>query len=402
MTKEYYKFDKSILLALQEFEQELFLKDFNSKKSENFINISYSDLNYSCKDKIDKIIDSKIQAISFFSGAGGLDIGAQLAGVKIISSLDFNKDAVNTMKLNSYFNHTKHFCDDISNKTAKDYADIIKQNKPEKLILIGGPPCQPFSKAGYWVTNQNRMAHEDPRNMIGQYLRIIKEFKPDGFVLENVESILHPSNIQAVHFIEKTIQEMGYNYKILKLNSADFGVPQKRKRVFFVASHKKFEKNIQATHGENGLLNGNLLPYENVLNWIGRFDDKKYFEPLEECNGKYYNDLCQVKPGKNYIAITEKNNYPNPKFIAGKRYWSFLLKLHPNLPSWTIIAKPGHWEGPFHWNNRRLRNIEAAAIQTFPYDYKFYGSPRVVRQQIGNAVPPLLGKAVVEYLLNNL
>jgi len=109
-----------------------------------------------------------------------------------------------------------------------------------------------------------------------------------------------------------------------------------------------------------------------------------------------------VPPGQNYIALTEKRGYPNPKFIAGKRYWSFLLKLHPNLPSWTIIASPGHWEGPFHWKGRRLRLKELAAIQTFPEDYNFVGSRRSIQKQIGNAVPPLMGKAIVEFLIKNL
>ena len=100
--------------------------------------------------------------------------------------------------------------------------------------------------------------------------------------------------------------------------------------------------------------------------------------------------------------MTEKRGYSNPKFIAGKRYWSFLLKLHPNLPSWTIIASPGHWEGPFHWKGRRLRLKELAAIQTFPEDYNFVGSRRSIQKQIGNAVPPLMGKAIVEFLIKNL
>ena len=84
--------------------------------------------------------------------------------------------------------------------------------------------------------------------------------------------------------------------------------------------------------------------------------------------------------------------------MAGKRYWLSLLKLHPFLPSWTVIASPGHWEGPFHWKNRRLSIRELAAIQTFPDDYQFYGSVYSQHKQIGNAVPPLLGKMVVEEL----
>lgn len=74
------------------------------------------------------------------------------------------------------------------------YSDILRRENPEKLIIVGGPPCQPFSKAGYWVTNEKRNSSEDPRNMIKPYFKIIEELQPDGFVLENVESIMHPSN----------------------------------------------------------------------------------------------------------------------------------------------------------------------------------------------------------------
>lgn len=117
-----------------------------------------------------------------------------------------------------------------------------------------------------------------------------------------------------------------------------------------------------------------------------------------ETEGKWQHELTCVPFGKNYIALSAKENYPNPVFVAGKRYWSSLLKLDPNLPSWTIIASPGHWEGPFHWKNRRLNIRELAAIQTFPDDYIFYGSTYSQHKQIGNAVPPLLGKIIVEEL----
>ena len=99
------------------------------------------------------------------------------------------------------------------------------------------------------------------------------------------------------------------------------------------------------------------------------------------------------------MHLTERDNHPNPKFIAGKRYWTFLLKHDPNKPSNTIISAPGHWEGPFHWKNRRLRIKELAAIQSFPCDYNFFGSRRSIIKQIGNAVPPLLAKKVVKSLI---
>lgn len=380
-------------------QREDLLSYFNLDKSGNII-IPYSHKGYSCADK-SNFMDSKVQAISFFSGAGGLDIGTQLAGVKVLSSLDFFDDSVNTLKANEYFSHCVHMSEDISTVKASEFIPIIKANKPEKLILVGGPPCQPFSKAGYWVTNEKRNSSEDPRNMIQPYFRIINELNPDGFVLENVESILHPSNKDALQNIYENMERLGYNYSLLRTNSADYGIPQKRKRVFFLASKKKINATLLQTHGSTSEIaaNNQLLPYERVIDWIAKFDvpENGKGENLST-EGKYEYELSCIPFGKNYIALSARDNHPEPKFVAGKRYWSSLLKLHPFQPSWTIIASPGHWEGPFHWKNRRLSNRELAAIQTFPDDYVFTGSVRSQRKQIGNAVPPLMAKLIIEEL----
>ena len=202
-----YKLEREFLSLLEEPQLRLFESEFKIKKDE-FLGIKYDKRGYTVNDKIEQIIDSKIQTIGFFSGAGGLDVGSQLAGSKVISSLDFDRDSVTTMKRNKYFSHSTHFHKDIKEMSALDYSKIIKENNPEKLILVGGPPCQPFSKAGYWVTHKNRLGSEDPRNMIGQYLRMIQELNPDGFILENVESLLHPKNKQAVQELEEAIDKL--------------------------------------------------------------------------------------------------------------------------------------------------------------------------------------------------
>lgn len=367
--------------------------------------ISEKGYNVNTQDAIEEIFSSKINAIGFFSGAGGLDIGTQLAGAKIISSLDFDKDSVETMKSNDFFKHSSHFLKDIKDVSANDYSSILKKNNPEKLIIVGGPPCQPFSKAGYWVTNEKRKASEDPRNMIGNYLRVINDIRPDGFLLENVESILHPTNKIAVENLIEVIDQMGYHLNIIKSNALDYGVPQKRKRVFFVASKNPFKSELIKTHGnaKEILTNPYLLPYENAKAWISKFDIPAFFEKEEVTTGKTYSsELMAVPPGKNYLALTARDNYPDPKFIANTRFWSFLLKLHPDQASWTISAQPGPWVGPFHWSGRRLRVPEIAALQTFPEDYIFSGNRRSVQKQIGNAVPSILGKAMVNHLIANL
>jgi DNA (cytosine-5)-methyltransferase 1 len=400
-----YKLPKESLMLVQEPQIRLFEDEFKISTKKEFIGIDFNQRGYTVNDKVDLIIDSKIQTIGFFSGAGGLDIGSQLAGAKVISSLDFDRDSVATMKANKYFAHSAHFHKDIKEMYAKDYNKIIKANNPEKLILVGGPPCQPFSKAGYWVTHKNRLGSEDPRNMIGQYLRIVEELQPDGFLLENVESLLHPKNAQAVTDLKEAIDKLGYKFIVYRADALDFGVPQKRKRVFFIASRKGVVGEPIKTHGDELeiLVNKNLLPHERVIDWIGKFDSDKYFEAEELTTGKTYDEeLKQIPPGQNYFALTERSGHPNPKFEANKRFWNFLLKLHPNQPSWTIAAQPGPWVGPFHWNNRRLRVPESAAIQTFPEDYHFVGTRRSIQKQIGNAVPSLLGKEIVKHLISNI
>ena len=360
------------------------------------IHIDYKDMNYSCLDSIDRVGSSKVHALSFFSGCGGLDIGVQMAGAKIISTLDFEPAAIKTVAANEFFRFAKHSCEDIRNVSAKSYSGIIKDNNPEKLIIVGGPPCQPFSKAGYWITNEKRKGVNDERNMVGEYLHIIDEIRPDGFLLENVESILHPTNRSIVEFIENRIRTMGYFFIRVLANAVEYGIPQKRKRVIFLASKKPIS-------GEPLRLSPEEVAKVNVLNWIARFDSSAFVEQEESTEGKTYDrEVKEVPPGHNYMALSARDGYPNPKFVANKRYWNFLLKLHPLEPSWTIAAQPGPWVGPFHWNNRRLRACEAAAIQTFPVDYKVVGTRREVQKQIGNAVPSLLGEQFISYLIQHL
>lgn len=393
-----YKFAKDNLDQVIHIQKKDFFASLDpSSIGTKFINIDFCDKNYACMPYLESVLDSKVQAISFFSGAGGLDIGAQMAGTKVISSLDFFKDSVETLKANPFFAHSEHRLDDIRNVKASDYNKVLRENNPEKLVLLGGPPCQPFSKAGYWKTLQERLGPEDPRNMIGNYLQLIDDIRPDGFILENVESILHPHNIQAVEDLAEAITQMNYNYVLVKANACDYGVPQKRKRVFFIASKKPIDSMPIQTHFENPV--DGQLGYERVIDWIGRFDTDSFATDGDSTEGLHHDSLIHVPPGGNYISLSERRGFTPERFKAGTRYWTFLLKLHPLLPSWTIIAQPGHWEGPFHWTNRRLRLQELAAIQTFPVDYKFVGSPRSVHKQIGNAVPCLLGKAMTEYLM---
>jgi len=345
--------------------------------------------------------NSKIEAISLFSGAGGLDIGSKLSGVDVRVAIDIDHDSTETLKLNNQFKKTEILNEDVKNLKPKSIEQYLGN---KKTIIIGGPPCQPFSKNGYWVKNENRQSTKDPRNCIEDYFDFVKNLNPEGFLLENVESILHPSNKKAIESILNRAKKLNYHLKIIKTNALDYGVPQKRKRIFFIGSRKKFQiEEPQRTHCDPtkpNLFDNNLKPYESVGSHIKEFGKSNFKENSEiTTEGTYYKELTKVPPGKNYLSLCDLKN---SKFIKNTRFWNFLLKLKPDLPSWTIAAQPGPWVGPFHWTNRRLRVPEIAAIQTFPKDYKFFGSRRSIQRQIGNAVPPLLGRAMVNYLTANL
>lgn len=346
-----------------------------------------------------------IDVISLFSGCGGLDLGLDKKRTVLISSNDFDSDAILTLKKNKRFFHDKG---NILEGDVKKFEiqDFLKyRNKKNPLIVIGGPPCQPFSKNGYWVTNKKRLRELDPRNHISYFLKVVKETNADGFLLENVESILHPSNKHvADKIMELGEKELDFNMKLIKAHACEFGVPQKRKRVFFLGSKGNLTGEVLKTHSnhERKDLFTNLPDFVSAGEVLKEFNDEKYFEETEICNGTFAEELKLIPPGENYLFLTKKRGFRDPKFEYGTRFWQFLLKLDPNKPSWTIAAQPGPWTGPFHWDNRRLRVPEIAALQTFPKSYKFIGSRRSIQKQIGNAVPPKLARVMTGHLIDSL
>ena len=342
-----------------------------------------------------------VRCISIFSGAGGLDIGAAKAGANIAAFIDNDSDSIATLKLN-------HISED-SSILEKDICEVDFRfwRSRQPTILIGGPPCQPFSKNGYWVRNDNRLIEEDPRNLLAQFLRAVRELEPSGFLFENVESIRHPSNLDTFNRFLLAATRLGYSCTDFRANSADFGVPQKRKRiiVFGVRGLKSAIPLPCPSHADPkqpDLLNG-YEPYAGVGQYIEKFASQNYTEPQEDpSGGNYYYELVNVPPGKNYIALSKLKDFEGRTFRSGSRFWNFLQKLHPDEPSITIAAQPGPWVGPFHWENRRLRVPEIAAIQTFPEDYEFAGNRRSIQMQIGNAVPCLLAEKMVAHLIEHL
>jgi len=146
-----------------------------------------------------------------------------------------------------------------------------------------------------------------------------------------------------------------------------------------------------------------LSPWRTAGEFINDLDTEENADDTGHFAGGQYHDLLeQIPPGDNYLFFTKKRGYPNPIFGWRKRYWSFLLKLSPDMPAWTIQARRSNNMGPFHWRNRILRLEEVKRLQTFPDDWQLSGRLEEQWRQVGNAVPPLLayclGKAIAQQL----
>jgi DNA (cytosine-5)-methyltransferase 1 len=370
---------------------------------------------------------SRTGALSLFSGAGGLDLGLFLAGGESLACVEFDPDCNKTLASNKAFAKTILFERDIRAVSGSELLSSVGYRRGEVGLVIGGPPCQPFSKAAYWTsTGEEARRREslpsrsprttrlkkyrrrkfdparDPRSeMIDEYLRVLRATSPSGFVFENVLSIRHPSSRPIFEKFLAEVQLLGYSVTVSELNAAEFGVAQLRKRVFIAGLRGKVApESPKPTHTLKSGRTSKLKPAVVASDVLAPYSDKKYFEKEELIVGRYADCLKQVPPGWNYKALSAWAGHPHPIFEAESRFWHFLLKLHPDKPSWTIAANPGPWTGPFHWETRRLRIPEFAALQSFPAAYKFVGSRRSMQRQIGNAVPPLLARSVIKTVLD--
>jgi len=371
-----------------------------------------------------------MNTISLFSGAGGLDLGARWAGARIVCCVDTDKDSLETLRLNQNGHQPAILSEDVSEVSGADLLRACGCKKRDIEFLIGGPPCQSFSKNNYWTKSgeeslrrkkrmkasaekkgasfieplrlprpKNRTeVHKDARtSLVMHYARLIEEISPKGFLFENVSSILHPNNKRFLFEFVKHTERCGYKTTLLQLGSEQFGVAQIRKRVFVLGRKIKTPRGPEFTHGDEK--SRFLRPIITATEAIAEFQSDKFFEEGEVIEGKWAKYLPDIPPGMNYKALSSWAGYRTPVFEAETRFWNFLLKLHPDKPSWTIASNPGPWTGPFHWDNRRLRTTEMAALQSFPRGYQFHGSRRSRIRQIGNAVPPLMAKAVLEALI---
>jgi len=367
--------------------------------------------------------------VDLFAGAGGLGIGVREAGADLRLSVELDPVACRTLRANMGPGQEGTVLQaDVTELTGRQLRNAAGLGRQDSLVVIGGAPCQPFSKAAYWTEAGDDAAYrraraagvknirrppaptvpraDSRRTLVEHFARLVIESEADAFVFENVPAITHPRNRPMLDALVSRLAAHGHKITVTKVKAVAYGVPQRRERVFVLGSKAKAPSPPQPTHRSTadaaGPAEAHLQPMPTAGAACAPFGVDRYFEPEEVIHGRWAEHLRTVPPGWNYKAHTAWAGHPKPTFVTETRFWNFLLKLHPGQPSWTIAAAPGPWTGPFHWDSRRLRVPELAALQAFPAGYELAGTRREQVRQLGNAVPPPVARQMTAAVLATL
>ncbi len=338
---------------------------------------------------------SKMNFIDIFCGAGGLSCGLEMAGHKCLLGVDHNKSAINTFLRNHH--DAEAFTGDIRKLDVQALKKLIKNQ--EVHCIVGGPPCQGFSTVG--IGNP-----DDTRNMLFlEFVRIVREIRPPYIVVENVTGLLAKKNEKILKSILGHFEKLGYNLDVHVLAAQNYGVPEKRKRTIIIGSllneHIIFP---EITH--DAIINDRYVPPVTVgeaLNDL--FSDEKIFNhDIDAANIKSSLDKKRLKripegagiryekDEKAYFTPSLKLNVDWKNLPEGRFRQTKYQRLDRQKPSPTIMTHRHNYYHPIE--HRFLTQREAAKIQSFPNDFVFEGALVQQWKQIGNAVPPLLGKAI--------
>jgi DNA (cytosine-5)-methyltransferase 1 len=339
----------------------------------------------------------KPTVVSLFTGVGGLDLGFEAAGFETVAAVEMDRVCCETLRLNRKWPVLEG---DIHQITSREILAASRRRSGEVDVLIGGPPCQPFSKSGYWANGDSgRLA--DPRSAtLVEYLRVLRDIQPRAFLLENVRGLAYQGKDEGLRFLMEGVEQINkktkasYSIRCATLNAADYGVPQIRERVFLVGSRDgtpfEFPRPTHSPSNEASLLDPGFEPHRTAWDAIGDLPEPSA-DPALVVAGQWGDLLPTIPEGENYLWHTSRGG-GSPLFGWRRRYWTFLLKLAKNRPSWTIQAQPGTATGPFHWKNRRLSAQELCRLQTFPDGLEFGCGRGDIQKMLGNAVPSLVAE----------
>lgn len=368
-----------------------------------------------CSSK-SKFATDQILALDVFSGAGGLSMGAKLAGAKVAYAFEKDRNAARTHEFN--FPDSAVVKEFVTTASAVRLCKSLGLTRGSIDLVLAGPPCQGFSISNLRTRDQSNPANHAWKSVI----KIVSHLRPKGVVIENVGGIETYQNGAVVKTIERSLQKMGYTVKRYCLDAIDFGVPQHRKRVFFVAvSHNVLPETIRPTVAEPlsvGAALGDLprVPNGNKKdNFLYRLNGRaltKYQRQMRRgANGSVMNcktsentDLilrrfAHVRQGKNWADI------PNSLFLTYSKKenchrWLY-RRLAETQPSVTISNfRKNMLIHP--WQNRTLSVREAARLQSLHDRFILFGNLQSQQQQVANAVPPPVGKAVVGIIVRQI
>jgi DNA (cytosine-5)-methyltransferase 1 len=332
-----------------------------------------------------------------------MDLGVERAGYEVRAAVEWDRDAAATMEKNFRHLASPVIQRDILQVPTREILDAAGLRQGERPdLLVGGPPCTPFSKSGFWL-EWKREGLDPDASLLQEYTRVLKEARPHRFVLENVYALTYANKASrpAYDRLTREIHDAGYHFVAKVLNAADYGVPQSRPRLFIIGVPKDEPLPVHPAPSHGGLWERRLSgdparPHVTAGEALRGLASEA--GPGEDVNGLYGHLLPAIPPGDNYLFYTEKRGHPEPLFKWRGKYWSFLLKLSPDKPSPTIQAQPGPYVGPFHWENRRLRVSEIKRLFTYPDEFEVVGGRVSAQAQLGNSVPPLLAEKVVRAL----
>lgn len=321
--------------------------------------------------------------IELFAGCGGLSTGLLDAGLNIAAGFELDARAVDAYNYNHDYRGSKGFIADLNVASG---AELLSRAGLDRVdLVVGGPPCQPFSIAG------KRQGRRDIRaDLIGHFIRIVDELKPSAFMLENVPNLAAISDGEFLDETKAELRALGYAVDHCVVSAADFGVPQNRKRLVILGlKGRKSVRFPSPTHGTPD------CPYVSAADAIGDLPDAGEFGE----HGVYNHE-----PTVHSADMVARLSTLEP----GKRErGSFHDRLHPGRPSYTLRAGSGNFSPlrPVHYKHHRVITVrESARLQGFSDDFRWPDRiPRLQQyRQVGNAVPPPLARAFAECLADQM
>ncbi len=347
--------------------------------------------------------------VDIFSGAGGLSLGAEMAGYDVRMAVEMDKNAADTYKKN----HPKTLVleDDIHNIVPDK--QLALQADEKVSIVFGGPPCQGFSTSNTMTRNM-----QNPNNsLFKEFLRFVSELNPEWFLFENVEGFMHFENGKILNLVEQCFHDMGYQVKHRVLWASDYGVPQRRNRFFMVGNRLGINFCFPEPLGTKITVDDAIGDLPDLRN--GQMDASLSYK-LPARQASVYARMMRrgsKRSRQNYVSRNKDYVIERYKYIGQGENWRSIpaemmqnyantANCHSGIYKRLIADEPSIVISNYRKNmlihpyqNRGLSVREAARLQSFPDKFIFSGSLMHIQQQIGNAVPPLLAKAVFEKIL---